>query len=661
MVLVYGTISFLLIFIGNSPSLSLPDSVFWNNKDWPSDLNGGELEGTVLFAQSQIIPSKHGIENDNQPHLTALRKTLVMFQPKNYNDISEISVELMVRDVDGTLVSGQSPIVMNNPEDVSKHAGWIDLGTDEVPIFPPFLEGPYLIQGQSNLNQIGNDSHAEGLTEILNTNQKEVEIKTWNGSWVRDIYVPDGSKIPADSKIQLTCNSGHSVNVHYPNTQIGEWRTRSVSNGNVLVLILSDGGVWVAEDDLAHNEYVFGHGFYTAILDAEWVLPGMKLEFASQDGKMGTLEDLDIGGTTEIMITTIDAGFLTEPRDEFTFQKDSTTHREYFETTPASRLVVVEYETMDLTEVMLPTGKLYNNASDTDGGWHSGDMRQYAGKLLISHGIDLANYGISSSLGQSEKSHPFTCALLAAHNTVGMYQNGRVVHGGSGGNGIVTITASVGNEMSHEIGHNYGLGHYPGGFEGSVHRSSNEINSSWGWDSQSNIFIPNFSPNDTGEDQCLDDQCQSPFLGKFKYGKDSMAGGSPQWGSNRFTFYTPYTSKIIQDFLENKAVWDPTSSTGFRKYDSSTRRMKEFTNVDNGNKVPRLYRVAVTTIVGYYDPDLTRSLQSYIFPAMHGAYGFVYSDDGGSGNGSNYECELVVKTHNGGTLVFELSPAIDSN
>ena len=61
---------------------------------------------------------------------------------------------------------------------------------------------------------------------------------------------------------------------------------------------------------------------------------------------------------------------------------------------------------------------------------HTGDMRQYIGKILLSHGIDFANYGISSSNGGSEQGHPFTCALLAAHNTVGKYQNGRQVHGG---------------------------------------------------------------------------------------------------------------------------------------------------------------------------------------------------------------------------------------
>jgi len=135
-----------------------------------------------------------------------------------------------------------------------------------------------------------------------------------------------------------------------------------------------------------------------------------------------------------------------------------------------------------------------------------------------------------------------------------------------------------------------------------------------------------------------------------------MAGGSPQWGANRFTFYTPYVAKKIQDFLESKAVWDPTSSTGFRKFDSTTREMEEFANQDNGHKVPQLYRVPVTTLVGYYDPDASRRLQSYIFPAMYGAYGFVYDDEAVSGD----TCSLHVETATRGTLVFELSTNIDS-
>ena len=46
--------------------------------------------------------------------------------------------------------------------------------------------------------------------------------------------------------------------------------------------------------------------------------------------------------------------------------------------------------------------------------WHEGAMRQHIGKELISHGIDNANYGLHSTAGVGEKSHPYAVAQLAA-------------------------------------------------------------------------------------------------------------------------------------------------------------------------------------------------------------------------------------------------------
>jgi len=714
------------------PPTSEPTSSPTSAPTSQSDKKYELLEGTVLFAQSQIIPSKqeNGILNDNQPHLTSLRKTLVMMRPHcldddndNDNDNNGVSpcrlfkgdnsngdgtaaaaeIQMTVRNGEGTILNN-SPIVMAEPKDIPKQTGWIELGNDvsvdELDI-PSTLEGGrYILQGQSNLNTIGNDEEARGLLELLNTqevasltNQHQVEIKTSDGSWVRNIYLPSAggagagddssSIIPSNTKVQVTCNSGYTVHLWYPNTQTGGFRQKILKRGDTIVaMLVNNGSTWVTHEDLTHNDYVFGHHFYTTTLDANWVVPGMTLEFSiEQDADadadadegavtvvtMGVLDDIDIGGVTELVITTLDAGFLTEPRNKFTFANDEELHREYFQTTLASRLIVVQYESMYLEEIMLPTGTFYEKgtSSETDGGWHSGDMRQFIGKVLLSHGIDLANYGISSSLSGSESPHPFTCALLAAHNTVGMYQNGRQVHGGSGGNGMITLDNSVGNEFSHEVGHNYGLGHYVDGFNGSVHRAANEINSSWGWDSQTNIFTPNFASSNTGKDRCLDDKCQPAFDGRFQFGTDSMAGGSPAWGSNRYTMYTPNSSKKIQSFLERKAVFDPSSSTGFSKYDSTTKQMKEFINNQNNQKVPRLYRVPVTTIVGYYDPNYSvRNLESYIYPAMHGAYGFVYNDDDSTttttDDSSTAGCELVVTTSNNGALKFDLSTSIDS-
>lgn len=46
--------------------------VAFNNNDFPSDLTGS-LAASVSFAQSQIMPSKHGVEGDVQPYLIAQR------------------------------------------------------------------------------------------------------------------------------------------------------------------------------------------------------------------------------------------------------------------------------------------------------------------------------------------------------------------------------------------------------------------------------------------------------------------------------------------------------------------------------------------------------------------------------------------------------------
>ena len=390
------------------------------------------LAGTVLFAQSHVIPSKHRNEGDDtQPHLVAMRKTLVMLKPHNDNFPEDGLIEMTVYGGDGEVLA--NPIVMNFPENIPKHDSWIDLGEgiDFGDIdFPPSLSSPHVIKGQANLNNVGNDEDAVGLTLIMNEpNKHEVEIRTADGSWVRHIYFPLGSDVPQDSKIQVTCNSGCKVNIHYPKAD-GGWRSKTHRRGDAEISILVN-GMWVTEKDLVHNECIFGNAFYTATLNSEWVKPGMTLQFSAffdvDSEHMGMLDKIEIGAPTELMITTLDAGFLTEPRDQFTFKDDLTTHREYFETAPLSRLIVVQCETMHLTEIMLPDGTFYTDVSDDNGGWHSGDMRQRIGKVLLSHGIDLANYGIHSSKGSSESSHPFTCALLAAHNTVGLYQNGRCV------------------------------------------------------------------------------------------------------------------------------------------------------------------------------------------------------------------------------------------
>lgn len=65
---------------------------------------------------------------------------------------------------------------------------------------------------------------------------------------------------------------------------------------------------------------------------------------------------------------------------------------------------------------------------------------------------------------------------------------------------------------------------------------------------------------------------------------------------------------------------------------------------------PVQFGVPVTTLVGYYDPQ--GSLPSYLYPALHGAYGFTYPDDGTTLADS--DCQLQVETRDG-VLRFRLA------
>ncbi|HIF9079857.1 TPA: M66 family metalloprotease [Photobacterium damselae] len=707
------------------PDVTQKESIFFNTNTVTNDLSGN-LAGAVLFAQAHIIPANAN-EQEKRMHLVGERKTKVMLKPENELDYYS-TVTVTATDKAGQVLgeiemknpSQLAPNVLSMPELTTTN---IDFSYDESKAF--------------NVSTPTTEAIAAALVD-----HDTVVMRTWNGHWNRVFDLEqDNPKLDGKTFVFIS-SAGYNSHVNYYKD-----RSRTIVNGTTTVF-KNVNGVWILQDDLIFNEIGYAQGYWSADLPKEWLKPGLALSFANGD-KKGTLNSIKIGAPTELLINTIDVGMLVEPRGRFDFQKDKEAQREYFETAPVSKMIVNEYEPVQLTEVMLPDGTLLTDHDPSDGGWHGGTMRQRIGKELISIGINNANYGIYSSSGVGEGENPYIAAQLTAHNTRGMYNNGLQTHGGSGGAGMVTLDSSIGNEFSHEVGHNYGLGHYPGGFAGSIHRPADMPNSTWGWDSSKNVFIPNFSPINTGGESCLDGQCVPAFNGMFKYGSDAMAGGWAMYGAQRFTMYTPYSMYFIQKNLESKVVFDKTSSTGFRKWDEATQTMAEYTHrienmevtsvnpwdanetkiaalFENFDKVdlstwnghwarnmsvpaaseinkgkvftfnssagynshlaingqemlvpygsrltfvsdgqtwvkdapfestkavhPDKYGVPVTTLVGYYDPQA--KLDSYIFPALHGAFGYVYSDD--SADLIAGQCALEVETQSGSVLKYAL-------
>ena len=542
-----------------SPPLHAASPLVFNSTPPTNDLQGS-LAAQVLFAQSQILPA-HPREGDNQPHLTSLRKSLLLVRPLKADDATPAAV--VVRNAQGKPVG---TLNLNPPKLLPKTAYYVEGAPEGGIDFTPRSGSTGTVRARGDLEKLSDQSGAFLLGELKR--HAVVEIETADGQWVRDIYLPQDKAL--DGKMVRTkSGAGYQSTVFYSG------RRAALSRGESFQFKCVN-GQWFRDGDLENNAITYATDAWSGVLPAEWIVPGFSLQIR-QGNLNGELTGLKVGAPTQLLIHTIDVGMLTTPRGAFAFAKDPEAHREYFQTVPTSRLIVAQYAPLSLSEVMMPTGTLLKDLDESEGGWHTGNMRQSIGKELISHGIDNANYGLNSTSGQGEKSHPYVVAQLAAHNNRGKYSNGIQVHGGSGGGGIVTLDSSIGNELSHEVGHNYGLGHYVGGFKGSVHRPADQINSTWGWDADKGRFIPNFAPIRSGKETSLDKQSQPPFDGR-SFGLDAMAGGAPFSGFNRFTLYTPNSAAIIQRFLESKAVFDASSPTGFSKWNESTARMEPYSN-----------------------------------------------------------------------------------
>lgn len=727
-----GLIAALLIVRPGMAEADVIPTVLFNTTTPTNDLQG-TLAARVWFAQSQILPA-HLQEDDNQPSLTAGRKALLMVQPLDEQQGAPLRVKVLAGDK-----RERGSFELAPPELLPKTAYYLDGVPAEGIDFTPMTGTTGTVKGNSDSDMARlNDPAGTFLLEQL-APHAVLEISTGNGRWTGNIYLPKADELEGKI-VRLTSGAYYNSTIHYSGRDV------VLHTGEVMQFKFSNGKWWREGESLANNGIAYAANTWSVELPAEWIEPGFSLHI-SRGTQSGELNDLRVGPPTELLINAIDIGMLTPPRDAFIFAKEPETNREYFQTVPTSRLVVSQYAPLYLREVMLPDGTLLTDYDPSEGGWQSGTMRQRLAKELISQGINLANYGIHDTAGDDGVSYPMVVAQFTAHNSIGKYANGIKVHGGAGGAGFVSLDASTGNEFSHEVGHNFGLGHYVGGFQGSVHRAADAVNSTWGWDADRQRFIPNFGPSRTDKSSCLNDQCQLPFDGR-PYGYDAMAGGAPLSSFNRYTLYTPNSAAIIQRFLESKAVFAAESPTGFLKWDPASQRMVPYSHrvaqpdqvtasngdlseatlaalldeykavkvamwdgnwtaninmpladsrnqgrlltIDhqatynsvlniNGERIgvkrgfhksyrsdgkqwsevpiadsierrPLAFGVPVTTLIGYYDPQA--QLSTYIYPALHGAYGFGYGDDDAS-LGEN-DCQLKVETREG-VLRFALS------
>jgi hypothetical protein len=354
---------------------------------------------------------------------------------------------------------------------------------------------------------------------------------------------------------------------------------------------------------------------------------GLSLAFTvnrdAPDALTGRLaaSDIDMGEASQIVFQSIRLGMLTPVErnaNHFTLNDPVMAATDYFQTLPVSKLVMGSYADMELDKVIIGSGKIYTDVSDDEGGIYSGDMRGDVAKSQVSVGINEADYGVTSN--SMRQSYPHIFKQITNHHAWGNYQNGRQWHGLSGGNGIGTLSASSGNEASHEWGHAYGLSHYPGSKlteDGRWQR--HHADSGWGYIAYRNRMRDNLH-NNSWTDEAK--PFGTHFMGHIEYRKDAMSGG---WGSSPFSSYTLYTSfsaRLIQQDLARFPIPDETYETGYKKWDTQSGKYKAH-HFQASQAVPAPVKtgVPVATILGGYDPDGTNAV---IYPVFHGNYGNVF-------------------------------------
>jgi len=397
-----------------------------------------------------------------------------------------------------------------------------------------------------------------------------------------------------------------------------------------------------APADPDNDSVVYLQESWSAVIPASWVRPGLSLGIGFDNLSVSQLSASRIkyGVPAELVLQNIQIGMLADPRaplpgsgdlpPEHSFiTQPALSGLDYFQKIPFAKLVVAQYAPVHLTRVVMSSGKVYTEASEVRGSAHDGDMRQDIGKSLISTGINLANYGIWDSAGYAEQlPNPVPHLQVVVHTSVGNYMNGIVHHGLSGGGGMVTLYETTGNEFSHELGHNFGLGHFPGGGPGSIHQPGY----SWGYDLWRKRLIAslhwgqsgytcmklNGDSCELGETGCY---CVAPFAGKYKFNTDPMASGWPSGTVSAYVRHTNYNALAAQRSISRTPFIDPASPTGYSQWNSITQALEAY---DTGRPKPALLAVPVVTIVGFVDP--LGEFEDFILP-LYGNFGHVFDGD----------------------------------
>ncbi|MDX2006081.1 MAG: M66 family metalloprotease [Meiothermus sp.] len=328
---------------------------------------------------------------------------------------------------------------------------------------------------------------------------------------------------------------------------------------------------------------------YWAMLDKAWVRPGLELRVRANEGQVSASRAVRVGAPSSFTLYTLPFYLfgLTEadiPLSQ-TGAPDLPTQDEYFAKHPFARLEALNHPAQKIVWPYIVVGPRQGRAAQRV----TYKEQQGDGYAVMSAVLDTLS-AIRDANGDGPTANHYYAPLLMA-NQAGSYSG---PGGGLGGGHRGTGDHAYRGVFIHEQGHAFGMPHANDGYtDGTYPYVGGSLKgSSWGYDQTRQEFLGTFVPTTASRFA----GCRS---GGFPMGRqldeqgrcvkqDPMQSGSgDQAAGYRFTMFSDFNAAVVQHYLEGTAkdnagkrtydggriFVDPTSSTGYSRWDSLDARL----------------------------------------------------------------------------------------
>jgi Peptidase M66 len=336
---------------------------------------------------------------------------------------------------------------------------------------------------------------------------------------------------------------------------------------------------------------------YWAKLDKTWLKPGLELVVRADGGKVSMARAVKVGAPSAFTIYTLPFYLfgLNETNIPLsdTAAPDQVTRDEYFARHPFAELEMVNHPAKKVVwSYMIVEPREGRPAQKVEYKEQQGDGFAVMSAVL---GV-LGN--IRRANGDGATNNHYYAPLLMA-NQAGKYEH---PGGGLGGGDLGTGDYSYAEIFVHEAGHAYGMPHANDGYlSGNYPYIGGSLKgSSWGYDSNKNLFLSPLLPTNpdnicdaANPDHQHNDQGQC-------YRQDPMQGGSgDRIPGTKYSMFSDFNANVVQNYLEGtttikdgtheydggRIFIDPSSSTGYKRWDSLDSKFVEFDTKTTSNGI----------------------------------------------------------------------------